>query len=462
MLKIVLLAAASQTVLWGVGWGLLQLSAGRYRLSLSHVFSAWGMGVLYLYIVGAVLVRIEPLKGWWPWLCLGIAVALTLAAFLLHRERGPVEKVTQDGSGLPTFGKSYLVFLGGLIAVKMTMTLWIAMVNPVIDSDAANPFRWVGLAKVLHARGMLPPEVTPTDRFSPSLLPLWVNLFLPRWHDAMTAVPWFLTYAAMVGTVFTGAWRLLRNPLAATVIAYFFSSLPLAVVHVIRPGYADLILMYFLLEGIVAMTCLYAEPCSHKRRVWFSIGLMAFLGTFLTKKEGTMWALWLALLALGYFLHERKGWAWKRILTRAAFVLGVVYVLYLAGMDYVRARVPMPLEIQWLFTRDFDSRAVQTFFEMMFVYGSFNLLWWFFFLMLTGIWIKKSSETARVLSVYALMAVIFVFYFACFTGNVPVTIQGTNLGRFFLQISGLFFPVYIFFVREIVIKFDIPSRSRRR
>ena len=55
---------------------------------------------------------------------------------------------------------------------------------------------------------------------------------------------------------------------------------------------------------------------------------------------------------------------------------------------------------------------------------------------------QNINRDTKALVFYSLLILLFVAYFANFTDSVKYTIIGTNLGRFLLQVVGVFLPVY--------------------
>jgi hypothetical protein len=72
------------------------------------------------------------------------------------------------------------------------------------------------------------------------LLQVWASLALGRWDDAWMNAPWWQIAVALALSVYGGLRSLAMPPLAALVVAFLVSSLPLANVHVAFAGYADL------------------------------------------------------------------------------------------------------------------------------------------------------------------------------------------------------------------------------
>jgi len=72
------------------------------------------------------------------------------------------------------------------------------------------------------------------------LLQVWASLTLGRWDDALMNWPWWQIAVALALSVYGALRSLTMTPLAALVVAFLVTSLPLANVHVAFAGYADL------------------------------------------------------------------------------------------------------------------------------------------------------------------------------------------------------------------------------
>jgi hypothetical protein len=228
---------------------------------------------------------------------------------------------------------------------------------------------------------------------------------------------------------------------------YLFASIPLAITHTIRPGYADLLVAYFLLMGIACLAFSYYRTRPIDRRVAIVLLLVAVIGCLMTKKEGAIWAGWIGLAWLANFVHHRKTITWSRILAAEGGILTLIYLLYFTTADFILKQVPMDDRVSWLFMRRFDTAAMARFAGELFAFGGFNLWWWMVAMLLAFIFFKKTDSTIKVLSIQVVLLFLALFYFACFTGNTTYTREGTNVGRFLLQLTGVMLPLYAGFVR---------------
>ncbi|MDD5217463.1 MAG: hypothetical protein PHN49_06165 [Candidatus Omnitrophica bacterium] len=447
MLKMFFVSLVTQAVLIMTGLSLLQIFSPRRKIRwLEYLPYAWGLGVVVLYIAGGMFVKMTFLRGAWHIAVLAFIAPVISAAFRIRKKtQAPKEPFLTSGKFA---WYEWLVTV--LIAAKVISVLYVQMVNPVIDSDATHPDLWMGLAKVIRDAGTLAPQVKQTGYHFASLLPAWISMFLPRWHDSLVSLPWFFAYASMIGISFVSSCRILRSRFAALILAYLFASIPLAMIHVIRPGYSDLILSCFFLMGLSVIALGYTRTPAQNVPLWMSVAVLSALGGLLTKHEGVIWGCWMIAVWMGYYLHARRGWTWRKIfgsfliLGIAFYIIAIISVDFLQKMSFINDRFTRLLELRY------QPGTMTAFMKMVFWRGSFNLWWWFIFLMVMTLWIKPSSSWAKAMALYVLAATGSVFYLACFTINVEYTMLGTNIARVLLQISGVFLPIYCFFVKEIL------------
>ncbi|MFH1243859.1 MAG: hypothetical protein V1689_16080 [Pseudomonadota bacterium] len=336
-----------------------------------------------------------------------------------------------------------------LVFFKVATAFFVLLTNPVIDSDAANPLRWVGLSKVIMSSGILLDGFYYEDRLSPSLLSVWAHCGISQWRDNLVGLPWFFTYLSLIGISFVTCCKVQGSRLVSFVAAYLCSALPLAVIHVIRPGYADLLIAYFLLSSVAWVTLFLGRD---QRQITYLIfALMGVAGCVLTKKEGLFWGAWIMFVIFSYYLNHFRGVPWKRILGIQAVLLALAFVFYLLSADWIRTHFKLDNRWQCLFTRQFEPKAIGVFWEFALGMGTFNLWWWCSLIMAAFLWVKKTPPEVKVFAFYLVLLFFGLFYFSCFTGNVAMTLKGTNVGRFLLQISGLGFPLYVFFMRDLAL-----------
>lgn len=446
MFKILTLAFSTQIVLALAGFSLLQMASPKKQISFfSFLPYGWCIGVLFLYLAGGTLIPLPVLKNKWHLMVLLIALWL---CWIGYQVRKRAEYSKSPPSGKPNFGWFEWILVV-LIFIKIFVVFYIQMTNPMIDSDAAQPFLWIGLAKVIRYNGYLPAGTPHSFYVFPSFLPAWLSMFLPRWHDSFISLPWFFCYLSMIGIGAHSCYRITSNRAASLLCAYLFSSVPLVIAHVIRPGYSDLILSHFFLLGVAALGILFFGNLEKEEsQLWTFILGVAGLGCFLTKHEGVIWFFWMALVWFFYYLRFKRNIRWNKILGGFFSIGFLTAVLYFLLARFVKTSVPMDPRFEQIFDLQFDVRTVRAFGWAALQAGSFHFLWWLMGFMMLWIWVRKTSVEAKVFAWLTAMPFLFVFYLACFTSNIQYTLIQTNISRVLLQIIGLFLPLYAICVKE--------------
>ena len=329
-----------------------------------------------------------------------------------------------------------------LILLKVAMVIYINLANSVIDSDATHPLGYMALAKKLHA-GVAPTQVLagqPIDSpWGPSVLAAWPHRFLDRWHDSVAGLPWLFAYLTSIGTAFEVCRRAVGTLTPSPVCAYAFSALPLMIMQAIRIGFNDMLTAYFFTMAIGAVGLLFMKKWE-QGELWTTIGLVAIAGSALTKMEGKMWAVCLAVFWISHYAHTRKGISWMRILSIQGVAAGVLLLWHQTAGDVFAKLAPSRLEL--LVPAPIDPAAVAMSLNLLFSWGTFNVWWWLFFSLCLSLFIMRADPDVKVFAGYGCIIVACVFYFANCTENVQFTLIGTNFGRFLLQVTGLLLPVY--------------------
>jgi hypothetical protein len=452
-----LTAISAQLILLVTGLALFQIVSPMKKISLwPHLPYAWAAGVLYLFVMGGILVRIPIFEGTWHLPIVLLSGVLIGFAFI-RRHKAPGKK-TDASFKMSWVGSLFL----GLLAFKIAAVFYVLMVNPVIDSDAANPFRWMGLAKLMGLGGSLSDhiaelrqitiprhEIPNFDRFSPPLLAAWTHLFLPRWHDSLVSLPWFFTYLSIIGTAFALIYRTTLNETAASLGTYFFASIPMISIHVVRPGYADVILTYYL---IVALSFLLLMVRCGPSKPLILFVIVATVGCMLSKREGVIWSGVLYLTLAGVVANKHYSISWIKILMAHLCLITIGWFLYYFVSDIIVQNFTLDHRYQWLFQKRYNPHALKAFFDSAFCRGSFNLCWWFVMLMSLFLMVRKTTEVSKVVTFSLFLFFLAVLYYTSFTGNIEATLAHTNVGRLLLQISGIFLPIYALFVKEVILE----------
>ena len=172
-----------------------------------------------------------------------------------------------------------------------------------------------------------------------------------------------------------------------------------------------------------------------------------------------MWLLLLSVMGASYWLYAGGQYPWRKILLFQLAAAAVVYLLYWLTADFIAQYASG--RVVWLFQKRYNSESFFHFFSALFSYGSFNVFWWLFVPMALFALIGRVEMSARALVIYMLAVVFALFYFSNFTGNVQFTLIGTNVSRFFLQVSGIMLPVYCIFARQVLEIMSRPAAAGR-
>jgi hypothetical protein len=448
----------------GVGIALTIRTAGSWRCT-TLLGLGWNLGLVLLYLTSNGLARISLLRGAWP-LCIGgICLVFGLTAFANSRTQPKWEhhepwKFRSLESVLVGFCLAYLL-------IKAILVFSILVQMPVIDSDAANSDRWVGLAKEISFEGMITPTASNSiERLSPSLAPAYIAGFISRWRDSLVCLPWFFTWMSILALTWGTLSSITRNIVWAAGVTLLFASAPLSIVHVARPGFSDLLVAGFLFGAMSVFLLMMYHRHDCTVRSWLLL-LLLLLGAVLSKKEGFIWVVWILAIALCFHLNQRRGIRWRGIAMALCLAGGVAAVGYALLHDWIRTTLIADSRVGWLFEVNYSDRAVWMFFKTLLASNGFNLLYWIFFGLSIGLLIRTREPRKRALLIFGLLPFLFLFYFCCFTGGVPYTERGTGLGRWLLQMQGFVLPVFVIAFetyrasRKLPEKKKIPVRPKR-
>jgi hypothetical protein len=388
----------------------------------------WATGIGLLYVVGGVTVRSQSLARLLPFALPLVAIALLFVlGRLLQRPlrslRLPAPTISRDPIAWALIG--YLGLVAGLLLV-------IVLTVPIFDSDAMMPERWMGLAMGIERMGWRAPDLPRhVDPLGPSLVPLWIAAFTPRWFDGLVGLPWWMTWVAILtasAAFLTEQTGSLRIGLGFAVVQ---STLPLMATHVARPGYSELFLTLFFLCAMLH-AWRWIEGRDRADLAWTIVFAAAAAGT---KLEATIWMSWLLMATLLVHACRWRGVAALKLAGVQAAALGVVYALYFATADWALAHVQN--KTRPMFVRVFEPAALIAFFDAMFIKTGFNLYWW---LLIPGIFyllVAPGEPWRRLLAWQVVLLLGGLIYFCCFTGQVAGTIGGYDQARFLMHLSGV-------------------------
>lgn len=435
-------------VVFGAGLGMMQLlSRRRLPLGAAAPF-AWGVGIVFLFLAGGTAVRFGMGPGRWHGVVLGLMAVMGVAGWA-RRFRLPVPG---DLSLAAASWRWYDWALLALILSKLGLVAFVNLVHPVVDSDATGLFRQVGLAKFLAAG--IPLESTEAMRpgvpsfIEPSVMTAWFALFLDRWRDGLATFPWVIFYGLWGGMAGAVCARVSGRATYGLALSFLLFSIPLGAMQAVRPGYDDLLAAFFFTGALSLLLLAFHDRSSW--RLWMGLFAVFCLGLARTKAEGGMWLAWLLLVAGSYGLRAGWGVAWGRIAAVQGGVLALLYGVYWVTADWILANVEMHWHFALLFQRVFELKPVVMFLDFMFSWGTFGIFWWVICALAVGLAAsRRLAADDRMGALYAGALVLGLFYFSCFTGNAEHTMAGTNVGRFFFQISGVALLLFTGFVRTL-------------
>jgi hypothetical protein len=400
----------------------------------------WNLGLVVLYLTGNGLIRFSLLRGIWPLCVGGVCLVFALTAFVIPRMRPQWET-----RGLWNLRSPATVPIGLCLVYLLIKTIFVFSIlvqMPVIDSDAANLNRWVGLAKELAFQGTMTPSATHSiERLSPSLVPAYIAGYISRWRDGLVCLPWFFTWLSILALVWGALRSITGNAIIATGVTLLFASAPLSIIHVARPGFADLLVAGFLISAMSVFLLTMYQRREFTFRSWLLI-LLLLLGAVLSKKEGFIWVAWMLAAALCFDLNQRGGVSWRKIAIGMCLTGGVAAIGYALLHNWIRTTFIADSRVGWLFEVNYSDRALWMFFKTLLASNGFNLLYWIFFGLSAGLLIRVREARERALLIFGLLPFLFLFYFCCFTGGVPYTESGTGLGRWLLQMQGFVLPLF--------------------
>jgi hypothetical protein len=402
------------------------------------VFYGFGLGILLLYIGGGLMVRMPFLFHRWHFVMLLLSILLSslLALYAWRKRRQKEDRLLF--SGVLRAGNAPGLIMLLVVLLIASVLLIINVAQPVFDSDATNPFRWVGLAKIMYRLGGLSDSTYLWHPYFPSLIPLYLNSFTVRWFDSFAAFPWFLFYFSMIGISFSFLTRYGRSITEFATYPFVLALTPMLGMHVIRPGFSDLIVSYFVMAIV---TLLFDSLLQRDRRLLF-LSLAFALGLALTKKEGLPWILVLygSFGALYLFTSQRV--SARKLLVGEVCLICISSILYLIAAPSIAHWLKGGSLLGMLFRPKLDGAAIGFFIEQVFFRAAFGLYWWFFLAALIVVATTADNTLFRLTAIHCGALWLGLFFFSCFTGNVHFTLQGTNVCRLMLQAVPLGVPVY--------------------
>lgn len=449
MINLIILNLFQQLFLVLVGLSLLQLVNIKKRVSLFYDFPyAWGVGVVFLYLVAFPLIRFELAPVNWYWIVFIFGLIIFTIFIYFYKKLPKLNSIKLD-----IRYKWYDFILLGLILIKIFLLVYVNLVNPVVDSDASDNYRHIGLAKYIFHSYTLSDTMAyksgQTTVLSPPILHAWSNIFQDRWHDSIATIHYLVIFIFTLFMIMIVGLKQNIKTIWILLGIYLFSTIPLLNMHVIRPGFADIIVMYFFLLAVSVLISVFFIQNYQFTKKTYLLSLVAILGMAMTKMEGIIWASWFVLVLVSYYIYQQKSISWKKILLFQLVMISFGYIVYFFSANWVLNTFDLPIRLTWLFEVKYDPKSFDMFFGFLYTWGGQGLIWWLLSIASITIIFKSKNINHKALIIYILILMFFIFYFANFTGNVKFTLIGTNVGRFLLQISPLIIIVYYLLVHTL-------------
>jgi len=168
------------------------------------------------------------------------------------------------------------------------------------------------------------------------------------------------------------------------------------------------------------------------------------------------------MIGLGHYLNRHRGMSWRRILMLQVAALAVLFAAYSLVAPRLLASGAGD-RLSFLAPHAFDPRAAVMTLGFLFGWGSFSVWGWLCAILALTLFVWRVPDGTRALAIYSVGMVLGVIYVANFTGSVQFTAEGSNLGRFLLQVTGAFLPLYCAYAgRALTPEADPPVAAKRR
>ena len=389
--------SAPGEIAWIAGAGYL---VGAFALTLwMRLLSAAGVGFGALSIAAPLLAAIA-IAGHLGWRRAGGELREALRA----AGRAAISPPGLGGGELLAW-RALLAWIGARFLLLGAEVAW----QPLYPWDAWT--QWATKARVWFELGRIVPfvdvdawfaadgaayfDAAPGNPPTMPLLQVWAGIALGRWDDALMNWPWWQIAVALAFAVY-GAMRAQGlPPLAALVVVYFVSTLPLANAHVALAGYADLPLAAYYTCAVLASLRWIATR--DLRDAALAVAL-AWACTQ-TADAGFAWAATLVPGAIVALLPLRG----PKIATAGlAAILFLLAVLAQTNPTFLGYRLHLDFDPAW-------SALADSYFLL----GSWNLLWYGVLAATLLSWRELASRSlAPLTSVVAAGAILLFVVFA--------------------------------------------------
>jgi hypothetical protein len=126
-----------------------------------------------------------------------------------------------------------------------------------------------------------------------------------------------------------------RNTILAAGVTLLFASAPLSIVHVVRPGFSDLLVAGFLFGAMSVFLLMMYHRREYTARSWLLL-FLPLIGAILSKKECFIWVVWMLAIALCVDLNQRRSIPWRKIAIALCLAGCVAAVGYALLHDWIR------------------------------------------------------------------------------------------------------------------------------
>jgi hypothetical protein len=428
-----------------VGFAILQIIDFKNKISFfKNLPYTFGTGIVFLYIFAFPLVRYDLAVGSWYFYIYVLGIFLIILAGYFYKTANIVKN---KSIYLSTQHWIILFF----VVLFIALISYINITNPVVDSDASNNYRHIGIAKYIFWEYPLTEtnayKAGQSTELSPPILHVFINALQERWFDSIATVHYifFLLFSLLV--VFTVGILNHIKALYSLIGAIMLITVPITIIHSVRTGYADIIVAYFFLIGVMQIfSIIVNKKIEFGNYVLISI---ATVGVLFSKLEGIIWIAWLWIVLFSLYLNIYKKILWNKILMTQILLLIIGFSLYLLSAEWVLENITLPKRLSWMFDLQYNPASFERFFSYMFSVGGQGLIWWIYIISSLVLLIRSKNPTYKAITLYSFFLVLGVFYFSNFTFNITFTLQGTNVGRFFLQLAPLVILSYYLMILDI-------------
>ena len=452
-----------------VGSGIWWLANARWRFCgdiAASIGYGWLVGLLLCAACAQMLGRddtVHALALVAPWL-FGVGILAWIGAALRLRRRVASLPTADATPGVTSHAGVGWRALWWLLLVMIVLRFLVigdeASLRPIFPWDAwaswaVKPKSWILLG---HADAYVPmldwlrePDAAIRTLASwsyPEWL-AWIEVWFASgaggWNEPLVDLAWCGALAAFAIAAY-GYWRGFGlRAWVALALVYVLVSLPLIDAHVALAGYADLWVAVLL--GLATLA--WSRWLFFRERGQWLLGVMLALCLPAIKLEGAVWLLAFSAVVVLDLLPGR--WRWRVAgAVVALVVIGLVFggfglpVLGLGWVHIAWGRVEIPTLAPFNLTWHAVDNAMLA---SLFTLPNWHLLWYVFPFVVALRWrVLLHSHAARVLGLFVLLQLMFLFVLFFFTSAAAWAEDYTSANRLILQIV----PTLLVFVAVLL------------